>query len=30
LRTLVAKAGKHVALLIQRGEDRLFIPIDPA
>ncbi len=30
LRTVVAKAGKHIALLIQRGEDRLFIPIDPA
>jgi hypothetical protein len=28
LRALVAKAGKHVALLIQRGADRLFIPIE--
>jgi serine protease Do len=26
-RKLVAKAGKSVALLIQRGEDRIFVPV---
>ena len=28
LRELVAKSGKHVALLIQRDEARIFVPID--
>lgn len=28
LRTLAAKAGKHVALLVQRGDARIFVPID--
>jgi len=28
LRTLVAKASKRVALLIQRGDARLFVPVD--
>ena len=28
LRSLVAKAGKHVAVLIERGDSRIFIPID--
>jgi serine protease Do len=27
VRAIVAKAGKSVALLIQRGEDRLFVPV---
>lgn len=27
LRSLVARAGKHVALLIQRGEARIFVPV---
>ncbi len=27
LRALVAKAGKHVALLVQRGEARIFVPV---
>jgi serine protease Do len=27
LRSLVAKAGKHVALLVQRGEARIFVPV---
>jgi serine protease Do len=28
LRGLAAKSGKHAALLVQRGEARLFVPID--
>ncbi len=28
LRGLVAKSGKHVALLVERGEARIFVPID--
>jgi serine protease Do len=28
LRQLVAKSGKHVALLVERGEARLFVPVD--
>lgn len=28
LRALVAKAGKRIALLVQRGDGRLFVPID--
>ncbi|HZV53998.1 MAG TPA: DegQ family serine endoprotease [Rhodocyclaceae bacterium] len=28
LRALVANAGKHVALLVRRGDNRLFIPVD--
>ncbi len=28
LRSLVAKAGKHVAVLVERGDSRIFIPID--
>ncbi len=28
LRGLVAKSGRHVALLVGRGESRLFVPID--
>ena len=27
VRSVVAKAGKSVALLIQRGEDRIFVPV---
>jgi serine protease Do len=27
LRALVAKAGKHVALLVKRGEARIFVPV---
>jgi serine protease Do len=27
-RDLVAKSGKHVALLIRRGDDRLFVPVE--
>jgi serine protease Do len=29
LRTLVGKSGKHVALLIMRGEQQMFVPIYP-
>ena len=28
LRTLVAKAGKHVALLVQRNDAKIFVPVD--
>ncbi|MEO8132746.1 MAG: DegQ family serine endoprotease [Betaproteobacteria bacterium] len=28
MRSLVAKAGKHVALLVQRDEVKIFVPID--
>ncbi len=28
LRSLVEKAGKHVALLVQHGDARIFVPID--
>ncbi len=28
LRKLAAKAGKHAALLIERGEARIFVPVD--
>ena len=28
LRGLAAKSGKHVALLVERGEARIFVPID--
>jgi serine protease Do len=28
LRELVSKSGKHVALLVQREEARIFIPVD--
>jgi len=28
LRSLVGKAGKRIALLIQRGENRLFVPVE--
>jgi len=28
LRGLAAKSGKHAALLVQRGEARLFVPVD--
>jgi len=27
MRGLVAKAGKHLALLVQRGDERLFVPV---
>ncbi len=29
LQKLVAKAGKHVALLIQRNDARIFVPVEP-
>ena len=28
MRTLVAKAGKHIALLVQRNDARIFIPVE--
>lgn len=28
LRSIAAKAGRHVALLVARGEERIFVPID--
>ena len=28
LRAQVAKAGKRVALLVQRGDQRMFVPVD--
>jgi serine protease Do len=28
LRELVAKGGKHLALLVQRNDGKLFIPVD--
>jgi serine protease Do len=28
LRNLVSKSGKHVALLVERGDARMFVPID--
>jgi serine protease Do len=28
LRALVAKSGHHVALLVERGETRIFVPVD--
>jgi serine protease Do len=28
LRSLAAKAGKHVALLVQRDAAKIFVPID--
>jgi serine protease Do len=28
LQTLLGKAGKHIALLVQRDTDRIFIPVD--
>jgi serine protease Do len=28
LRSVVSKAGKHVALLIQRGDTRIFVPVE--
>ncbi|WP_245715532.1 Do family serine endopeptidase [Propionivibrio dicarboxylicus] len=28
LRSLIAKAGKHVAILVERGNTKLFVPID--
>ena len=28
LRELVSKSGKHVALLVQREEARIFVPVD--
>jgi serine protease Do len=28
LRQLVAKSGKHVALLVERGDARIFVPVD--
>ena len=28
LKQLVAKAGKHVALLVQRDEAKIFVPVD--
>ena len=28
LRSLVSKAGKHVAILVQREEARIFVPVD--
>ena len=28
LRQLVAKAGKHVALLVKRDDGKIFIPVD--
>ena len=28
LRSMVAKAGKQVAVLVERGDSRIFIPID--
>jgi serine protease Do len=27
VRTVMAKAGKSVALLIQRGENKIFVPV---
>jgi serine protease Do len=27
VRSMIAKAGKSVALLIQRGEDKIFVPV---
>ena len=29
LRALAAKKGSHIALLVQRGEERLFVPVSP-
>jgi serine protease Do len=28
LKELVAKAGKHIALLVQRDEAKIFVPVD--
>jgi serine protease Do len=28
LRSLVSKAGKRVAILVQRDEARIFVPVD--
>lgn len=28
MRTLVEKAGRHVALLVQHGDEKIFVPID--
>ena len=28
LRTLVDRAGKHVALLVQRDDTKIFVPVD--
>jgi serine protease Do len=28
LRAMVGKAGKRIALLIQRGDNRLFVPVE--
>jgi len=28
LKALLAKAGKKVAILIERGDSRLFVPVD--
>ena len=28
LRALVAKAGKHIAVLVERGDARIFVPVD--
>ncbi|WP_323054996.1 PDZ domain-containing protein [Dechloromonas sp. A34] len=28
LRALVTKAGKRVALLVERGDSRIFVPVD--
>jgi serine protease Do len=30
LKQLVSKAGKHVALLVERGDTQLFVPVDLA
>src|SRR5262244_3518211 len=28
LRSLVAKAGKHIAILVKREENKMFVPVD--
>ena len=28
LRALVSKAGKHIALLVQRDDARIFVPVE--
>jgi serine protease Do len=29
LRKLVSSSGKHLALLVERGDARIFVPVDP-
>jgi serine protease Do len=28
LRSLIEKAGKHVALLVQRNDSKIYVPVD--